>query len=354
MIYSVVKANPPELVSHLLYVQRYRMRYGAGGEESFCLVNLLAVVEFLENVDLAALGLADSARVLSVADLAPLPLTPDPYGDKLAGAGIGRGGPTSPLAAAATLRGRVEQQVEELADSANKVFAGVVDTSFSALKGLLAVGGSIEGTSLLSPEIHSPQTPAAWNQRAAFGLLRRGGVTIASMASNLPTLQRVTTGGSRRGGYGEESGQMLIEVASRPGSVARDNHHASDDSEEDDGNDTGNEHSEEEESDEHEEGEGDAEYHDHDVGDASSLGAGLRSDARSVRSFGSMMSGESRDKRPGIGKNERMSLSDRLANVSVRTRLGKDTGSMQAVRHTSSIIHPSSIFHNPYLLANDP
>ncbi|CAG8743439.1 10002_t:CDS:2, partial [Acaulospora colombiana] len=62
IIYSVVKANPSELVSHLLYVQRYRMRASAGGEEGFCLINLLAVVEFLENVDLAALGLADSAR----------------------------------------------------------------------------------------------------------------------------------------------------------------------------------------------------------------------------------------------------------------------------------------------------
>lgn len=32
-----------------------------GGEESYCLVNLLAVAEFLENVDLAALGLGDKA-----------------------------------------------------------------------------------------------------------------------------------------------------------------------------------------------------------------------------------------------------------------------------------------------------
>jgi Vacuolar sorting protein 9 (VPS9) domain len=59
IIFSVVKANPSHLVSHLLYIQRFRNK-SVGGEESYCLINLLAVAEFLENVDLAALGLADS------------------------------------------------------------------------------------------------------------------------------------------------------------------------------------------------------------------------------------------------------------------------------------------------------
>lgn len=104
-----MKSNPPDLISHLLFTQRFRngvdfgldeeevvadvdvvvdatysaaadvdgegegdgegptvtkperaeIRRGAGGrgEEMFCLVNLLAVAEFLENVDLDALGL---------------------------------------------------------------------------------------------------------------------------------------------------------------------------------------------------------------------------------------------------------------------------------------------------------
>lgn len=59
LIFAVVKSNPPQLVSHLLYTQRFRNR-SVGGEESYCLVNLMAVVEFLENVDLAALGLKES------------------------------------------------------------------------------------------------------------------------------------------------------------------------------------------------------------------------------------------------------------------------------------------------------
>lgn len=63
VIFSVVKANPPHLVSHLLFTQRFRNQT-VGGEESYCLINLLAVAEFLENVDLAALGLNDVNKVM--------------------------------------------------------------------------------------------------------------------------------------------------------------------------------------------------------------------------------------------------------------------------------------------------
>jgi len=62
MIFSVVKANPPHLVSNLLFTQRFRNQ-SVGGEESYCLINMMAVAEFLENVDMAALGL-DSDKVL--------------------------------------------------------------------------------------------------------------------------------------------------------------------------------------------------------------------------------------------------------------------------------------------------
>ena len=61
IIFSVVKANPPQLVSHLLFTQRFRNQT-FGGEESYCLINLMAVVEFLENVDLGALGLKESEK----------------------------------------------------------------------------------------------------------------------------------------------------------------------------------------------------------------------------------------------------------------------------------------------------
>lgn len=63
LIYSVVKSNPPQLVSHVLYVERYRRHSAAGGEEGFCLINVMAVADFLENVDMEALGLAETDRV---------------------------------------------------------------------------------------------------------------------------------------------------------------------------------------------------------------------------------------------------------------------------------------------------
>lgn len=63
MIFAAVKANPPHLVSHLLYTQRFRNQ-SVGGEESYCLINLMAVAEFLENVDLAALGLGESEKTV--------------------------------------------------------------------------------------------------------------------------------------------------------------------------------------------------------------------------------------------------------------------------------------------------
>lgn len=63
LIYSVVKANPPHLVSHILFTERFRSP-NAKGEEKYCIINLMAVVEFLENVDMAALGLGDSDRIM--------------------------------------------------------------------------------------------------------------------------------------------------------------------------------------------------------------------------------------------------------------------------------------------------
>jgi hypothetical protein len=63
IIFSVVKANPAHLVSNLLFTQRFRNQT-VGGEESYCLINMMAVAEFLENVDMGALGLDNTDKVL--------------------------------------------------------------------------------------------------------------------------------------------------------------------------------------------------------------------------------------------------------------------------------------------------
>lgn len=64
IIFAVVRSNPPQLVSHLLYIQRYRPTLCFSGEGSYALVNLTAVVDFLENVNSGSLGLAGEGKVL--------------------------------------------------------------------------------------------------------------------------------------------------------------------------------------------------------------------------------------------------------------------------------------------------
>ncbi|KAJ3008561.1 hypothetical protein NUW54_g3105 [Trametes sanguinea] len=194
MIFAVVKANPPHLVSHLLYTQRFRRERAAGGEEGYCLVNLMAVAEFLENVDLAALGLGESEKMVirhgwavlllrplqpfcfssiprsltlmsiiySTAELSPIPINR---------AGSDSGSPRVPQA---SLRGRVEQQVDALAGSANKVLTGVVDTSFGVLRALLP--GQTSDAGVATPPVDADQGAAPWNipQPRCDRSLRRG------------------------------------------------------------------------------------------------------------------------------------------------------------------------------------
>ncbi|QRV88906.1 nuclear receptor corepressor 2 [Ceratobasidium sp. AG-Ba] len=275
MIYTVVKTNPSQLVSHLLYVQRFRSR-SVGGEESFCLINLMAVVEFLENVDLAVLGLASSEKVLSVADLTPIPLA-----EAVESAASASHHPLDIIAASIKLRGKVNQVGEMAGSAAGKVLLGVMDTSMLALKGLLSgAEANSEGA----------------NQRQGFGLLRRGsGFSIASVAASLPAVGR----GTPRSAPDEipQDGQQLIDVSSRPGSLRGDSDESSDE--------TGstNESSDEESGDEQQASE-----------DEGTRGG----DTRSIRSFSSMLSRGSKDERK-----DRPSLQDRLANMSTLSRYSK-------------------------------
>jgi len=168
-----------------------------------------------------------------------------------------------------------------------------VDSSFSALRGFL--GGDIHPT---IPAITTVVDSSNISPRQGFGLLRRAsGFSIASVAASLPGgLGRDLR--SRAGSIAttlataDENGQQMIEVPSRPGSVK--SSHPEETS-------SGAESETEESS---AEGSGSEEEEDEEEADQ-------RSDVRSIRSFGSMMSG-AKEGRP------RKSLSDRLANVSAR------------------------------------
>ncbi|RPD64043.1 hypothetical protein L227DRAFT_607760 [Lentinus tigrinus ALCF2SS1-6] len=361
MIFAVVKTNPPHLVSHLLFTQRFRREHAAGGEEGYCLINLMAVAEFLENVDLAALGLGESEKMViryvsafcafwmfaktwavlamrrailellcyspslsstlrqlttrrgqasggasycqrvplllfhastlrsvhevlvlmslvsdSTAELTPIPISRP---------GSDAGSPRVPQS---SLRGRVEQQVDALAGSANKVLTGVVDTSFGVLRALLPGQASEPNPDVPTPPIDADQSAAPWNiTQPRFGLLRRDThFSIASIAASLPGRSKSVLG---------EEGQQMIDVPSRPGSsrsVRPDDQTPSEESSEED---------EEDEEEEEEEG-----Y-----------------DTRSIRSFESMMSQRSRQARRRKTTGGRKSLADRLASVPGLSRLSQ-------------------------------
>lgn len=243
-----------------------------------------------------AIYLIDYLSSSSTADLTPIPIvrTPD--------------SPAFPQLP--SLRGRVEQQVDAIAGSANKVISGVVDTSFGMLRSFLPLPGSgtpqpQADTISNQPQHHevSSTNSTPWNVRPGFGMLRReSGFSIASLAASLP--------GSRdRGkgvlGNGEEAGQQLVSV-SRPGSV-KSGIMGEDDEETSDS---------EEGRTEDEPGEDDGDEEDDD--DEVDAGGGGGHDTRSIKSFESMMSGSAKERREA---HARKSLSDRLAHMSGLSRL---------------------------------
>ncbi|OJA12648.1 hypothetical protein AZE42_07958 [Rhizopogon vesiculosus] len=313
LIFAVVKSNPPRLVSHLLFTQRYRNTF-AGGEEGYCLINLMAVVEFLENVDLNAVGVGEGAGIVSTADLTPIPIVRT----------------TLPLDAPAgmpgSLRGRVEQGVDVIAGSANKVISGVVDSSFGVLRSFLPSAP----TTTAAPDT----SDARWN----MGLLRReSGFSIASL---VPGREKPREKGE---GKKEEGQRELVEVSSRPGSirsiyageeeVAERTEEESEESE-DDEDDEGQE--EEDESDEEEEEE-------------------PAHDARSIRSFESMMSGQSqrvrKKKKKKFALTGRKSLTDRLAQVPGLSRLSGTDAHKTA---SSPVTRPSLLLPSHVNRADSP
>ncbi|KAJ1980506.1 hypothetical protein H4R34_002433, partial [Dimargaris verticillata] len=68
MIYTVVRYNPPRLVSNLRYLQRYLYHERqTRGIPAYCLTTLAAAASFVETVDFAALGLGAHQLVASPA-----------------------------------------------------------------------------------------------------------------------------------------------------------------------------------------------------------------------------------------------------------------------------------------------
>ena len=224
IIYAVVRANPPQLASQLMYVRRYRSAICLTGEASYAIVNLTAVVEFLEHVELSQLGLGDATgKVMSVDDLTPIGLN---YLDET------NADAASIASASSRLRGRVFQVGElagSAADSANKVITGVVDSSWTALRGL--IGPSMgqgedkdDEASLLSSSAGS-RPGMRPRQASTFSLasVAASVATIAAAAANRSRSRANSRASAMTQPLKEEhawkGNEEMVEVHSRPESV---------------------------------------------------------------------------------------------------------------------------------------
>ncbi len=117
---------------------------------------------------------------------------------------------SSPVSVSAGLRGRVGHQVGELTHSATRVISGVggvVDSSFTAIRGLL--GPPTDARNVPTEDDASTGAGEAIVSaltRPGFGLLRRGAsLSIAGVAASLP-------GVGKKGDLEETSGRQLLEV----------------------------------------------------------------------------------------------------------------------------------------------
>ncbi|GAA0158756.1 guanyl-nucleotide exchange factor [Lithospermum erythrorhizon] len=60
LIYIIIKANPPQLHSNLLYIQRYRHQTRLVGETSYFFTNVLSAESFILNIDAKAISLDET------------------------------------------------------------------------------------------------------------------------------------------------------------------------------------------------------------------------------------------------------------------------------------------------------
>ncbi|GAA5827339.1 hypothetical protein JCM11251_003772 [Rhodosporidiobolus azoricus] len=148
LIYSVVRSNPPHLISHLNYVHRFRCDSLLRGQSSYCFTNFSAVVEFLTNIDVSALGI--SSQKIIAASPAPSPALSTVSTSSASSLFSLTGRPRAYTTG--RIRGRVSQEIGSLAGTANTALAGVVDSSyrliFSGARGAVGVVGGAAPRSL--------------------------------------------------------------------------------------------------------------------------------------------------------------------------------------------------------------
>lgn len=164
LIRLLIKANPPSLNSHLLFIQRYRsealLREG-GGETAYCLINFQAAVQFIENAKPADLGLDDAGRGigLDTASSSTFSAAATSAASASADADAGSGSRRSAIELLKNVSSAQQQQQEQQQRPAQqqslmsgaviggvagrmKGLTGVVNSSFSVLGKVIGSGAS--------------------------------------------------------------------------------------------------------------------------------------------------------------------------------------------------------------------
>jgi hypothetical protein len=182
------------------------------------------------------------------------------------------------------------------ADSANKVLTGVVDSSWTALRGLIGTNAEQQliATNQASDDATVPRPNMRPRQASSFSLasVTASVASIAAAASTAAARSRSRATSRASDTQQQWTGnQEMIDVSSRPESI---HEQYIDESEEDDHRDTSTEH----------------------------MPAAELADVRSIKSVSSMMS-----KEDSGAKNERATISNRLASIGVLGRLSGPTTS---------------------------
>ncbi|KAG0274511.1 hypothetical protein BGZ95_009705 [Linnemannia exigua] len=129
LIFSVVKSNPPMLISNLRYIQRFKVQDQLTGELAYCLTNMMAVVSFLETLDPQAFGLSSDIKVLSdLSDIHANSGRPNPVVNPLLNFQEG-------IDQTKALGHKVSQELVGVAEEGLKVISDVVQDGYSKFFG---------------------------------------------------------------------------------------------------------------------------------------------------------------------------------------------------------------------------
>lgn len=176
LIYCLVQTNPSRLVSHVMFVQRFRADSLMRGEEEYCLCNMDAARQFLMSCDIGSLGLGTDKIISSAGNVV--------------------GSPPQAL----RMRHRAGQQIDSMVGSAGRVLGQAADLGmggYRLLGGLLATknatdaAGGIDAAPPRTIEDVQNVLSGETSRAASFrdSILRRS--TISSVVPSLTSGKRV-------------------------------------------------------------------------------------------------------------------------------------------------------------------